>query len=96
MKVVGQLGMDEEVLDNEELEAALEERWEAAQEKSEPVKKWRLADEKAKGLVKAAVEVGRVVRVGRFRIERKATDPRHVEFDSRAGDRVNITADGDE
>ena len=93
-KVEGQLGMDETVLEDPELEAALEGRLKAALAKAPLVAAFAEADEVAKAQVKAKVEVGQVVRVGRFRVERKATDPRHVEFDAEAGDRVSIKADG--
>ena len=96
MKVKGQLGMDETVIDDADLEAALEARWAAAMERRTPMAAFRNADEKAKTLVKAVVAVGQIARVGRFRIERVETDARHVEFDAEAGDRVKIKADGEQ
>ena len=93
MKVQGQVGMDETLLEDAEFEAALEARYAAAEALVEPRAAYRLADEVAKAQVKAKVGIGDVVRVGRFRIERKQTEARHVEFDAEA---VSIKADGDD
>jgi hypothetical protein len=88
--------MDETVVEDPELEAALEARLAAALARAPVAAAYREADKVAKALVKAKVEVGVVARVGRFRVERKATEARHVEFDAEAGDAVRIKADGDE
>jgi hypothetical protein len=92
-KVEGQLGMDETVLDDEVLEAALEERSSARAAASVLSKKFREKDEVARAEIIRAVPVGTIARVGRFRIERKATTPRHVEFDTKDGERISISAD---
>lgn len=95
-KVQGQVGMDEVVLEDAELEAALEARLAASVAKAPHVARYVEADKAAKALVVSRVEVDQVVRVGRFRIERKPTEARHVEFDAEAGDTVRIKADTDE
>jgi hypothetical protein len=88
--------MDETVLDSPELESALEERHEMRERVRAVLLPYQKADEKAKGLIAELVPEGTVARVGRFRVERKASAPKHVEFDTKASVRTLIVADGDE
>lgn len=95
IKPVDQIGMDEEPLEDEELLEALELRADRAAALAPLRKSYAEADEVAKGLVKDRLEVGQVVRIGRFRVTRRPIAGRHVEFDTADGDSVAIEA-GDE
>ena len=96
MKVVGQVGMDETVMDVPALEEALEARYEARERVRAVAQGFREADTRAKALIEGHVPVGGIARVGRFRVERKPTTGRHVEFDTKAGVRVIVTVDSED
>lgn len=86
-----QLAMDETVVEDPELAKLLEARLRAGDDKREVAGVYKLADQAAKdGIAKLDLADGDVVRVGRFRIAKKATEPRHVSFDSAPGSRVTI------
>ena len=95
-QVEGQLGMDETQLTDPALEAALEERQTARDSYRQVLGVYREKHDIAKGLIESNVPEGIIARVGRFRIERKPTGARHVEFDTHPGVRVTIEADGDD
>lgn len=91
MKAVDQLAIDETVVDNAELEALLEQR----ESKREVVSAARAAyaevHEEAVGKFnELKLEDGAVIRVGRFRIEKRATPPRSVAFETEAKSRFVI------
>lgn len=97
MKVVGQVGMDERIIEDDVLESALEARWTARIDALENSRIYGEADKKAKGLVEAlGLSTGEVIRVGRFRIEKRATAARAVSFETKPGSRIAVTADDDE
>lgn len=89
---IDQLGMDETVIEDKALEAALEARADALEDLVPARTAFTQADKAAKVEVERAVPVGAIVRVGRFRVERSATPARHVEFDTEPGARVTIDA----
>lgn len=93
MKVKGQLGMDETVIDNAELEAALEARQKLRVQMSALTKPFSESDQKAKALIADVIPEDTIARVGRFRIERKRVEGRHVEFDSKPRVGVRIETD---
>ena len=95
MKVDGQLGLDESVIEDEALEAALEARWSRRESARATAKAYREADTEAKAHVERAVPVDVVARVGRFRIERKRSIARHVEFDTQGKVRIAIEIEED-
>ncbi|MCI0582328.1 MAG: hypothetical protein L0227_05425, partial [Chloroflexi bacterium] len=81
-EVAEQIAMDERVVDDDELNGLLEKRLRAADDKREVAKVYKAADVAAKDKIALlALEVGQAARVGRFRITKTATEPRHVEFD---------------
>ena len=94
MKVIGQVGMDERVIEDSELEAALEERLSRKNSYSELQRQYGEADKRAKGLVEAlGLSTGEVIRVGRFRIEKRATAGRAVSFETKPGSRISVSVD---
>lgn len=89
-----QTRMDEQIVDDADLEAALEAR-EAAKEKAGFANK---TYREAKTQAEAALEGqeladGDVIRVGRFRVEKKAVAGRSVAFDTSPSSRLTIRAD---
>lgn len=92
-KAEGQLGMDEKVVVNADLEAALEARFDTRVRVAEARHDADEADEKAQAmLVEMNLQVGDVIRVGRFRIERTASPARSVSFETEAKERTKIDA----
>ncbi len=87
-----QLGMDERTVEDPELADLLEKRLRAQDDKREIAGVFKLADQAAKEAI-ARLEMAEedAVRVGRFRITKKATEGRHVEFDAAAGSRISIS-----
>jgi hypothetical protein len=84
-------GLFDKQLDDSTLEAALEERERIKENRREVNAEYKIADEAAKyELARFHLEVGEVARVGRFRIERKATPPRDVSFSTEPGDQLDI------
>lgn len=93
-----QLAFDETLIDDSVLESALEDRYRLSVPLNEARKAYQEADELAKGEVaKLELPVGKVARVGRFRITRKAIEPGQVMFEKRASTRLYISlAEGEE
>lgn len=90
-EAVDQIGMDERVVEDAELAGLLEARLRAQDDKREVAVVYKAADVAAKeAIAKLDIEVGSAVRVGRFRVTKRATEPRHVEFDAAAGSRLTI------
>lgn len=91
-----QLGMDEKVVENPTLEASLEARLRAGDDRSEAAKVFKRHDTEAKEAIAALkLDDGDVIRVGRFRIKKSAVAERHVEFDADATERISIRLVGD-
>lgn len=96
-RVKDQLGMDERVVENKGLEGLLEKRLRLGDDLSEIRKSFADADAEARGGVEALnLDVGDVVRVGRFRIEKRESPPREVSFTTEAKTRVSIKLTDDE
>jgi hypothetical protein len=94
VKVVGQLGMDERIVEDEEVEAALEERENRRNSYRELQRRYAEADTKAKGLVEAlGLAPGEVIRIGRFRIEKRAIAGKSVTFETKPTSRISVKAD---
>lgn len=86
-----QLGLDEKVVEDAALLAALEERqaaWAAKGAAALAFKK--LHDEVSSRIERMDLGVDTAVRVGRFRITKTATEGGHREFDVNPGERVTI------
>lgn len=94
-KAKGQVGMDETVLEDPELEALLETRAKRAASKLALTADYKKADKAAKeALAKVTIPEEGAIRVGRFRITKSTTAANHVEFDTEAGSRVRIATEG--
>jgi len=87
-----QLGFDETVVEDAELEQALEERYTA---KVDAGLARKVYDEKAEAaeaeIAKLEMDDDSAVRCGRFRITKKAVAARSVSFEAKATSRVTIT-----
>lgn len=98
-KPVVQLAIDEEQREDQELEALLEARQAAKDDRAAASYDFSEADKKAKAALEA-LNLGddQVIRVGRFRIEKKHRPARHVAFDSSESSTLSIEptdADGE-
>lgn len=92
--VQDQAALDERVVEDADLEAALEARAAAKEKASFANKTAKEKDEQAKAaLEELGIEEGAVVRVGRFRVEKRAVKPRSVSFETAASSQLRITAD---
>lgn len=86
-----QLGLDEEVREDPELEAILERRLRAADDLGEVRKVYDGVDAEAKGAIeRLGLEEGVPLRIGRFRLERQSTPGGHREFDTKPSTRLKI------
>lgn len=83
-----QMELGETVLENDGLEALLETR----QGQREGHKAFQKADKAAREKIKE-LEIGGIVRVGRFKITVSATPSREVEFSTEPGQRISIKAE---
>lgn len=87
-----QLGLDEQVIEDADIEAALEEREKRKSSLSAVNKLYQAADELAKAeLTKLELPEGGAARVGRFRVTRSAIPARSVTFDTKASSRIRIS-----
>jgi hypothetical protein len=86
-----QEGMFDKQINDQTLEAALEERERLRQQKLEAEREYKTADKAAKDqLVGFELALGEVARIGRFRIKKVATAPRSVSFDTAGSERLDI------
>lgn len=96
----GQLAIDETLVEDDELEAALERRQTARDDHGETRRAFEEAHAAAEAALKAKfgeLEDDQVYRVGRFRIEKKITPARTVSFVTDSKERLSIgLADGEE
>lgn len=91
LKAVPQTGFDEEVIDDPEVETALEQREKHKASLAVVRKIYDGAHEAAVAEIsKLELPEGGVARVGRFRITRSAIPARSVTFDTKASSRVRI------
>lgn len=85
----GQIGMDERVVDDPALIAALEDRLRKGDDLAEVKRSFKEADTFARDLIaKIDLENGQAIRVVRFRITKKFIAGGHVEYD--ASDRSQL------
>jgi len=92
-----QLGFDETVVEDAELEQALEERYTAKVDAGAARKAYDLKAEAATAKITALdLEDGTAVRCGRFRITRTAIGERSVAFETKASSRITIKFLGDD
>jgi hypothetical protein len=92
-----ELATDERVLEQPELEKALEDREKRKNSMRELRRQFKEADERARALIgEFDLQDGEVGRIGRFRIERKITPGRSVSFETDPKSRISIKADKDE
>ena len=90
-KKVIQTGMDEEVLENEELEQLLDAREAARAERLPYNAAFAAADKAAKAALEdAGLELGVVYRIGDFRVALEHTDAKVVSFDVAEKERFTI------
>lgn len=88
-----QLALDERAINNPDLEAALEKHLRARDDAAEA----RGVVKKARGEIDQLLagvgdfDPDTALRVGRFRITKRVTEARHVEFDSSAGERLSFS-----
>lgn len=95
----GQLALDEELVEDDDLEATLERRQARREAVSDATADFREADKEAELAIAekfGQIEDGAVYRVGRFRIEKKVTPARSVSFETEPKERISIgLADGE-
>lgn len=96
LKSVPQLGFDEQVIEDEEIASALEDR-EKKKASLEAVRKiYDGANEHAMLKIgELELPEGGAARVGRFRITRQAVPAGHREFDTKASSRIRIAVAGE-
>lgn len=89
--VDGQQGMFDRELDAQGLEALMDQREDKKAKKLSAAKAFKEKDDLVKArLAEFNLAVGEVARVGKYRVEVKATPGGHREFDVGAGERINI------
>jgi hypothetical protein len=95
-QVRGQLGMDEKIVDDKELEAALEQRENDRADVLVARQSLTMSDTKARALIdKLGMEEGDAVRVGRFRITKQLVPAHEVTFEAEESERIRIrTSEG--
>jgi hypothetical protein len=86
-----QLGFDEQVIEDPEIEAILERRQEAKEDAALARKDFEVQHEQAVAkLAELELPDGGAARVGRFRITRKTTPARSVSFETAEKSRLSI------
>jgi hypothetical protein len=86
-----QQALDETLVDDAQLERALEEREKFKGKAAKARKDYAEADELAKGLATALeISDGQSVRVGRFRLSRRSIPSRAVSFETAPSSRLTI------
>jgi hypothetical protein len=84
-------GLFDRVIEDADLEAALEARETKRAEKLAATKAFKVEDDNAKSLlVNHPIEAGDTIRCGRFRIKKTAIAPNHVEFDTGGSERLSF------
>jgi hypothetical protein len=93
LRAVEQTAFDEQVIEDEEIEAALEDRDKKKRSLDAVRKVFDGANEHAMLKVsELELPEGGAARVGRFRITRTAVPAGHREFDTKASSRIRISA----
>ncbi len=89
---VVQLAMDEHVVEDADLEQALEARQRRKDSLGAVRAAYKEADELARGsIAKQELPEGTVLRCGRFRVERRTVPGRSVSFETEGKSRVSIS-----
>lgn len=97
LHAVDQTAFDEQVIEDADVEAALEEREKRKHSLDAVRKVYDGADEAARiEIAKLELPEGGVARVGRFRISRESVPAGHREFDTKASTRIRIRPVGDQ
>jgi hypothetical protein len=97
LRSVEQLGFDEQVVDDPDIEAALEERERRRSSLNAVRKTYDEAHEAAIAeIAKLELPEGGAARVGQFRITRRSVPAGHREFDTKASSRIYIGVVGEE
>lgn len=97
LKAVPQTGFDEEVIDDPDVESALEQREKHKASMAVVRKMYDGAHEAAVAeIAKLELPEGGAARVGRFRITRSAIPARSVSFEAKATSRIRIALVPDE
>lgn len=92
-----QIALDERVIEDVELEKALEDREIAKGAAGEARKKYTTLDDLAKAkIAELSLEDGDAVRVGRFRVSQTAVEARTVSFETEPTSRLQIAVGKDE
>ena len=87
-----QTSMDEVVVENSQLEGALEKRERAKAHKAQVTKTFKQADDEVKALLGGMdVEVDAPIRVGMFRIVKRTTKGHAVAFETSPSERLFIS-----
>lgn len=96
LKSVPQQAFDEQVIEDEEIEAALDDR-EKKKHSLDAVRKiYDGAHEFAMAkITELELPEGGAARVGRFRVTRQAVPAGHREFDTKASSRIRISVAGE-
>jgi hypothetical protein len=96
-QTTGQLAIDETLVDNVELEKQLEARAALVLERRALNATFKEADDAVRGgIAQLEIPPDGAIRIGRFRITKTTTAPRHVEFDTDGGERIRIDDDEEE
>lgn len=91
LRSVEQIGMDERVVEDDELVGLLEKRLRLRDDASEVRKAAKAADEEAKAaLAKYPLEDDQAIRVGRFRIAQRRVEGHAVSFETEGKSRLQI------
>jgi hypothetical protein len=92
LRAVPQTAMDEQVIDDAEIEKALEEREKRKASLAAVRKVYEGAHEAAIAeIAKLELPEGGAARVGRFRVAKSAIPARSVTFDTKASSRIRIS-----
>jgi hypothetical protein len=87
-----QLALDERVVNDKDLEQALEDRLKAADNRAEVNAVYKRHDREVRAMLDKMDElsVDQPLRIGRFRITKTIREATHVEFDTEPKERVSI------
>jgi hypothetical protein len=87
-----QQGLFDQVIKNDELETALEEREKKNNSRKAVTAAFKEADAKAKGIIATLdIEPDTTIRVGRFRITKSSVEGRSVAFETEPTERLSIS-----
>lgn len=93
-RMKGQVGMDETVVDNPQLEQLLDARYAQLEARRQVAQAFSEADEAARAaLAELDIAEGTALRIGAYRITKTTSAARHVEFDTEPKTRLRIGTD---